>query len=62
MHMWSTIDLTWIHLFHYSHGEEHTTTHDVIWDSFTSVARDVKFHVLCKQIHVFLTQFLQSLW
>jgi hypothetical protein len=48
------IDLTWIHLLCCVHGGERTTTHDIIWNSFVSIARDVRFHVLCEQAHVFL--------
>jgi hypothetical protein len=35
-------------------------THDVIQDSFTSIAKDVMLHVLCEQTHVLSMSFLQS--
>jgi hypothetical protein len=35
-------------------------THDVIQDSFTSITKDVKLHVLCKQTHVLLMLSFQS--
>jgi hypothetical protein len=54
------IDLLRIHVFHYVHGANCTTTHDVVWDSFTSIVRDVEFHVLHEQTHVFSMPCLQS--
>ncbi len=32
---------------------KHMITHDAIWNFFTSIARDVKVHVLHEQTHVF---------
>jgi hypothetical protein len=29
-------------------------SHDVVWDAFVSIIRDVKFLVLCEHTHVFL--------
>lgn len=52
------IDPTWIHLFRYVHGGKHTTTHDAVWDSFISIVRNVKVHVLHEQTHVFPMPFL----
>lgn len=54
------IDSTRIHLFCCAHGGEHMATHDVIQDSFTSIAKDVMLHVLCEQTHVLSMSFLQS--
>jgi hypothetical protein len=58
-----TINLIGIHLFHYAHGGKCTATHDAIQDSFTSIARNVGFHVLHKQMHVLPMPSLQwSQW
>ncbi len=35
------------------HGEDCIVTHDVVQDSLASIAKDVGFHVLRKQSHVF---------
>jgi hypothetical protein len=43
-----------MHIFHCAHGEEKATSHDVVWDAFASIMKDVKFHVLHEQTHVFL--------
>jgi hypothetical protein len=43
------LDLIGIRLFCCVHGWEHTVTHDAIQDSFSSIAKDVKFHVLHEQ-------------
>jgi hypothetical protein len=51
-----------MHLLHCAHRGEHTVAHDAVQDSIASIIRDVGFHVLCKQIHVFLAPFLQSNW
>jgi len=50
-----------MHLLHCAHGGERTVAHDVVQDSIASIIRDVGFHVLCKQIHVLLAPFLQSM-
>jgi hypothetical protein len=52
------IDVIWMHLLCCIHGGNHTGTHDVVWDSFASIVRDVRFHVLHKQTHVLLMSFL----
>jgi hypothetical protein len=52
------INFTWINLFCYVHGGKHITTHDVVSNFFASIVRDVKFHVLHKQIHVLSMLFL----
>jgi hypothetical protein len=44
--------MTWIHLLCCAHGGERTATHDAFQNSFTSIVRDVEFHVLRKQTHV----------
>jgi len=54
------VDQTRIHLFHCVHGGECITTHDVVQDSFISIAKDVGFHVLHEQTHVLSMSFLQS--
>jgi hypothetical protein len=46
-----------------AHGNEHTGTHDVVHDTFVSIARDANFHVGQKQLHVFFsTMFHSSCW
>ncbi len=40
------IDLTRVLLLRCVHGEDCIATHDAIQDSFTSIIKDVKFHVL----------------
>jgi hypothetical protein len=47
------IDLLRIHIFHCAHGAKRTTIHDVVWNSFTSIVRDVGFHVLREQLMFF---------
>lgn len=36
------------------HGEKMMISHDVVWDAFVSITRDVRFLVLCEHTHVFL--------
>ncbi len=57
-----SINSTRIHLFCCVHKRKHMVTHDAIHKHFTSIVRDAKFHVLCKQTHLFLGLFLQSSW
>jgi hypothetical protein len=58
MHMWLVgIDSIRTHFLCCARGGECTATHDAVWDSFTTIAWDVGFHVLHEQIHVFLTPF-----
>jgi hypothetical protein len=33
-----------IHLFHYTHGNEHTGIHDVVRDTFATIMQDDGFH------------------
>jgi hypothetical protein len=40
------IDPMEIHLFHRAHGGERTTSHDVVQDTFASIAKDARFQVL----------------
>jgi hypothetical protein len=47
-----TINPTWIHLLHCAHGGKHKIKHDVIQDFFTSIVKDVGFHVLNERTHV----------
>ncbi len=35
------------HFLCWSNGGEHMAFYDIVWDAFTSIARDVGFHVLC---------------
>jgi len=41
---------------------QHTTKHDVVQDSFVSITRDAKFHVLREQTHVFPMPSFQTSW
>jgi hypothetical protein len=34
-----------IHFLHFAHGNEHTKTHNVICDTFATIAQDADFHV-----------------
>jgi hypothetical protein len=54
-------DLMGIHLFHCEHGGERMASHDVVWNAFVAIAKDVRFHILRKQTHVLLPLALQSL-
>jgi hypothetical protein len=57
------IDPMGIHLLHCSHGNEHTSTHVVICNTFAIVAQDISFHLGQKQLHAFLsTTFNSSCW
>jgi hypothetical protein len=49
------IDPTRIHLLHCDHGGKCIATHDAVWNYFTSIIRDVGFHVLHQQTHVLPT-------
>jgi len=44
-----------IHLLHCDHGGEHIATQDAVWDFFTSITKDVRFHVWHEQTHVLPT-------
>jgi len=58
MHMrLAGIDSIWTHFLRCAHEGKCTATHDAVWDSFTTIAWGVGFHVLHEQIHVFLTPF-----
>jgi len=46
------INLMCIHLLYYVQGNEHMGTHDVVCNTFATIARDVGFHVGWKQLHV----------
>jgi hypothetical protein len=37
-----------IHLLCYVHGGERMASHDSMHDAFASIARDVRFHILCE--------------
>jgi hypothetical protein len=46
------LDPMGIHLLCCTHGGERTTSHDVVRDSFVSIAKDMTFHVLQEQTHI----------
>jgi hypothetical protein len=48
------LDLMGIHLFCYIHGGEKKTSHNVIWDAFVSITKDVGFHGAREQTHILL--------
>jgi hypothetical protein len=50
-----------IHLLRCVHGNKHTRTHDVIYNTFVIIARDVGFHLKQKQLHVFISTTFNSL-
>jgi hypothetical protein len=50
-----SINSTSIHIFCFVHGRKCTSTHDAVRGFFTSIVRDVRFHVLHKQTHVLST-------
>jgi hypothetical protein len=35
--------------------KKRTTSRDVMWNVFVSIVKDVKFHLLCGYIHIFLS-------
>jgi hypothetical protein len=49
-----------IRLFHYIHGGEKIASHDVVQDAFMSIVKDMTFHVLREQTHIFSPPSLQS--
>jgi hypothetical protein len=48
------------HLFHCSHGEEQTTSHNTFWDAFAFIMKDAGFHALHEQIHVLPLPYFES--
>jgi hypothetical protein len=46
------LDPMGIHLLYCEHGGERMTSHDVVQNVFTTIARNVGFHVSQKQTHV----------
>jgi hypothetical protein len=44
-----------IHLLHYTYDGERITSYDAIRNVFASIVRDVGFHVLQEQTHIFLS-------
>jgi hypothetical protein len=54
------INLMGIHLLHCVHGNEHIKTHDVIRDTFATIAQDVGFHVGQEQLHALLSTTFNS--
>jgi hypothetical protein len=60
MHLWLAFKFSKDPPFFYSHGGEQIASHNVVKNAFTSIARDVGFHVLHDQTHVLLSPFLQS--
>jgi len=59
------LDPMGIHLFHYAHGGEKTTSHDVVQDAFISIVRYMAFHVWRDQTtffcHLFFNIFVYVL-
>lgn len=47
-------------IVYYSHGGEWTTSHDMVWNAFVSIARNIGFHVSCEQTQVLRPPSLQS--
>lgn len=45
MHLWLVIKFKKDLFFHCSHGEEQIVSHDIIWDIFTFIAKNMVFHV-----------------
>jgi hypothetical protein len=54
------IDLMGIHLLRCVHGNKRIGTHDVICDTFVTIAWDVGFHVGWEQVHVLLSTTFNS--
>jgi hypothetical protein len=42
-----------IHLLCCGHGKEKTMSHDVMWNTFAFIVKDVGFHVVHEQTHIF---------
>ncbi len=42
------LDPMGIHLICCTHGGERTASHDIVWDAFAFITKDVRFHVLCE--------------
>ncbi len=59
MHMWLTHKFDKDTLISLCSQEEHTATHDVVRNFFTSF---IGFHVSCEQTHVFWMPFFYSSW
>ncbi len=57
----NTIEAMGIHFFHCIHSGERIASHDVVWDAFAFIVKDVRFHVLQKQTHVFPSPFFSFL-
>jgi hypothetical protein len=49
-----------IHLLHCVHGNQHTKTHDAIYNTFVAITWDVGFHMEKKQLHVLLSTTFNS--
>lgn len=54
------LDLVGTHLFHWSHGGEQTTSHNVFRDVFAFIMKDVGFHVFREQIHTLPLRYFES--
>ncbi len=50
-----------IHLLCYTHGDKRMASHDVVQNVFTTITRDVGFHVSQEQIHILPPLTLQFL-
>jgi hypothetical protein len=53
----SSINLFASCLFFNVVDDTHIVGHDVVWDSFVSIAKDVGFDVLREQTHVFMVPY-----
>jgi hypothetical protein len=49
-----------IHLLHCINGNECIGTHDVVWNTFVTIAWDVDFHVGQKQLHLIISIMFNS--
>lgn len=49
-----------VHLLQCVHGSEHTRMHDFNSNLFTSIVKEVNFHVLHEQLHTLFTLTLQT--
>ncbi len=54
------IDIMGIHFLHCVHGNKWTGTHDVVRDTFVTIAWDAGFHVGRKQLHVLPSNMFNS--
>jgi hypothetical protein len=55
------LDPMGIHLLHCVHGGERMALHDVVWNVFMAIVKDVGFHVSWEQTHILPPLALKSL-